>query len=286
MTGWGQHGPLAQAAGHDLNYIGLSGTLWYSGQPGEAPMTPPSIVGDVGGGALYLAVGVLAGVMSARATGRGQVVDAAIVDGSAHMMNLLLSLKAAGQFVTERGASILDGPYWYSTYRCADGRFISVGSLEPKFHALLIDKLGLAADPAFAHPHDRSAWPELKRRFADLFATRTRDEWCSLLEGTDACFAPVLDPEEAANHPHLVARGVYSSPNGMLQANAAPRFSGTPAGAPGVIPVTGADAEAILHDWMRVGRRSGSAASDWPFQAGRDEDLESPFNVTLPSHTP
>jgi acetyl-CoA hydrolase len=286
MTGWGQHGPLAQAAGHDLNYIGLAGALWYSGQPGESPMTPPSIVGDIGGGALYLAVGVLAGVMSARATGRGQVVDAAIVDGSAHMMNLLLSLKAAGQFVTERGASILDGPYWYSTYRCADGGFISVGSLEPKFHALLIDKLGLAADPAFARPYDRSAWPELKRRFADLFAKRTRGEWCALLEGTDACFAPVLDPEEAAKHPHLVARGVYSSPDGMLQASAAPRFSGTPAAAPGAIPVTGADNEAILRDWVLERPGSGSVAGDWQCRPRRAEDAESPFNVGLPSHTP
>jgi acetyl-CoA hydrolase len=193
------------------------------------------------------------------------------------MMNLLLSLKAAGQFVTQRGASILDGPYWYSTYRCADGGFISVGSLEPKFYAVLIDKLGLATDPAFARPRDRTGWPELKRRFAELFATRTRDEWCALLEGTDACFAPVLDPEEAAKHPHLVAREVYASPDGTLQANPAPRFSGTPAGAPGAIPVTDADADAIVRDWVLERRRSRSAASDWPSLLGRDEDLASPF---------
>src|SRR5262245_30370457 len=251
MTGWGQEGPLAQAAGHDLNYIALSGALWYSGQPGEAPMTPPSIVGDVGGGALYLAVGLLAGVMSARATGRGQVVDTAIVDGSAHMMNLLLSLKGAGQFVNERGGSILDGPHWYSTYRCADGRFISLGSLEPKFYALLLKKLGLESDPEFAKGYERRTWPDSKRRFADLFAQRARDEWCALLEGTDACFAPVLDLDEAAEHPHMAARAVYSRKDGLLQANPAPRFSVTQPDAPGPIPTRGADADAVLHHWLR-----------------------------------
>jgi crotonobetainyl-CoA:carnitine CoA-transferase CaiB-like acyl-CoA transferase len=256
MTGWGQHGPLAHAAGHDLNYIALSGALWYAGQPGEPPMTPPSVVGDVGGGALYLAVGVLAGVMSARATGRGQVVDAAIVDGSAHMMNLLLSLKGAGEFVTERGASILDGPHWYSTYRCADGGFISVGSLEPKFYRLLLGKLGLDADPDYAKPYDGRTWPGLKKRFTELFAQRTRDEWCALLEGTDACFAPVLDLDEAARHPHMVARGVYSDSGGVLQANPAPRFSGTPTGQPGAIPQRGADADAVLRDWAAKKRHS------------------------------
>src|SRR5262245_4423592 len=250
MTGWGQSGPLAHAAGHDLNYIALSGALWYSGQPGEAPMTPPSVVGDVGGGALYLAIGILAGVMSARATGRGQVVDAAIVDGSAHMMNLLLSLKGAGHFVTKRGASILDGPHWYSTYRCADGRFISVGSLEPKFYAILLGKLGLDQDPLFVNGYDSGRWPEAKQRFGELFAQRTRDEWCALLEGTDACFAPVLDPDEAAKHPHMIARGVYAYADGILQVNPAPRFSGTPPAPPGAIPAPGADAEAILRDWI------------------------------------
>ena len=204
---------------------------------------------DVGGGALYLAVGLLAAVMSARETGRGQIVDAAIVDGSAHMMNLLMSLRAAGRMVNERGASILDGPHWYSTYRCSDGRFISVGSLEPKFYKLLGEKLGLADDPAFANAYDPAAWPELKRRLANIFATRTQGEWRTLLEGTDACFAPVLDPDQAARHPHMAARGVYVEANGVLQAAPAPRFSGTPSPAPGPVPTRGADAEAILRDW-------------------------------------
>jgi len=228
MTGWGQHGPLAQAAGHDINYIALSGALWYAGEPGSPPITPPGLVGDIGGGALYLAVGLLAALLSARDTGKGQVVDAAIVDGSAHMMNLLLSLRAAGHFVTERGRSILDGPHWYATYRCADDRFISLGSLEPKFYALLRQKLGLADDPAFTNGYDPESWQDLRRRFEVLFRQRTRDEWSGLLEGPDTWFAPVLDPDEAASHPHMVARRVYVSVNGSIQAMPAPRFSGTP----------------------------------------------------------
>lgn len=249
MTGWGQQGPLAHAAGHDINYIGLSGALWYSGQPGEAPMAPPSLIGDVGGGGMYLAVGVLAGVMSARATGKGQVVDAAIVDGSAHMMNLMLGLKSSGQMVNERGRSILDGPHWYRSYVCADGNFISVGSLEPRFYRILLDKLGLADDPDFSKQNDPNAWPQLHARFTALFASRTRDEWCALLEGTDACFAPVLNPDEAANHPHMAARGVYSTVDGVLQANPAPRFSVTPAGEPGGIPLRGQHTADVMRDW-------------------------------------
>ncbi|RJF95755.1 CaiB/BaiF CoA transferase family protein [Noviherbaspirillum saxi] len=251
MTGWGQTGPLSHAAGHDLNYIGLSGALWWSGQPGEAPMAPPSLVGDVGGGAMYLAVGVLAGVMSARATGKGQVVDAAIVDGSAHMMNLMLGLKSAGQLPNERGRGILDGPHWYRSYRCADGNFITVGSLEPRFYRILLDKLGLTEDTNYAKQNEVNAWPRLHERFSVLFSTRTRDEWCALLEGTDACFAPVLNPDEAALHPHMVARNVYSTIDGVLQANPAPRFSGTPLSQPRPIPQRGQDADAVLNAWLK-----------------------------------
>ncbi|MDA8483415.1 CoA transferase [Pseudomonas resinovorans] len=249
MTGWGQHGPLAQAAGHDLNYIALSGALWWSGQPGDAPMSPPSLVGDIGGGSLYLAVGLLAGIMNARATGRGQVVDAAIVDGSAHMLNLMLGLKSAGQMHNERGVSLLDGPHWYRTYRCADGKFISVGAVEPRFYKLLLEKIGLKDDPAYAKGHDPAQWPLLHEGFVELFLTRTRDEWCALLEGTDACFAPVLDLDEAARHPHMVERGVYSRIDGVLQANPAPRFSVTQPAPPATIPVRGQDSEAVLRDW-------------------------------------
>lgn len=260
MTGWGQQGPLAQAAGHDLNYVALSGALWWSGQPGEAPMPPPSLVGDIGGGAMYLLVGLLAGIMSARATGEGQVIDAAIVDGSAHMMNLLLGLKSAGQFVNERGLSLLDGPHWYRTYRCADGKFVSIASAEPRFNKLLMEKIGLAGDPAYAGAYDAAKWPQLHERFVEVFATKTRDEWCALLEGTDACFAPVLNPDEAAAHPHMTARGVYDVIDGVLQANPAPRFSGTPAGRPGAIPLRGEHGEAVLKDWCRSD--VGAAAVD------------------------
>jgi acetyl-CoA hydrolase len=251
LTGWGQDGPLAQTAGHDINYLALSGALWYAGQPGEPPLPPPTLVGDVAGGALYLAIGLLAAAMSARGTGRGQVVDAAIVDGAAHMTNLLLSLRAAGLFTDERGKSILDGPHWYATYRCADGGFVTVGAVEPKFYRLLCEKLGVAADPEFADGYDSSKWPALKRRFTELFAQRTRDEWCALLEGTDACFAPVLTPGEAAAHPHMTARRVYDDEAGFLQASPAPRFSATPDLRPGSIARTGADDASVRADWLR-----------------------------------
>ncbi len=246
MTGWGQSGPLAQAAGHDNNYIALSGALWYAGNPGDPPVAPPTLIGDLGGGALYLAVGLLAGILHARTTGDGTVVDAAIVDGSAHLMNLPLALKAAGQMSFERGKSLLDGPHWFSTYRCADGKFITVGALERQFYALLLQKLGLADDAAFADGYDARRWPELKQRFAGLFATRTRDAWCELLEGTDACFAPVLTPEEAPRHPHNVAREIFTERNGMLQANPAPRFVSVEGNACGPVPNRGEHTDDIL----------------------------------------
>lgn len=250
MTGWGQEGPLAQAAGHDLNYIGLSGALWYAGQPGQPPLSPPSLVGDIGGGALYLTVGVLASVMSARQTGKGQVVDAAIVDGSAHMTSLLLSLAAGGAMALERGRSGLDGAFWYNSYRCADGGFITLASVEPKFYRQLIVKLGLLGDPDFEEQDDVERWPERRERFAALFATRSRADWCALLEGTDVCFAPVLNPIEAAAHPHMVARQVYHEFDGVLQAAPAPRFSGTPARGIGKVPARGADMDSVLADWL------------------------------------
>src|SRR5471032_3401737 len=168
MTGWGQHGPLAQAAGHDINYIALSGALWFSGQPGTPPMAPPTLVGDLGGGALYLALGLLAGILRARVDGQGQVVDAAIVDGSAHLMNLVLSAHAAGQQPFERGRGLLDGPHWYGSYACSDGHFVSIGALEPQFNALLFDKLGLAGDPDFRNAYDVRRWPALRERLAAL----------------------------------------------------------------------------------------------------------------------
>ncbi len=246
MTGWGQDGPLAQAAGHDLNYIALSGALWFSGQPGEAPMPPPALVGDVGGGALYLALGILGGLFAAQRGGTGQVIDAAIVDGSANMMNLLLSVHAAGQQPMARGQGLLDGAHWNATYACADGGFVSLCALEPQFNALLFSRLGLGDDPDFQNPYDTRRWGRLRERLAALFATRPRGHWVDLLEGTDACFAPVLTPIEAMAHPHMAARGVYSERDGVVQAAPAPRFSATPSGLPGPTPRRGEHGAKIL----------------------------------------
>ena len=246
LTGWGQTGPLASAAGHDINYASLSGAAWYAGEKGAAPVPPPTLVGDIGGGALYLAIGILAGIMRARETGEGAVVDAAIVDGSAHMMNLLYSLRAAGGMPDARGESMLDGAHFYGAYECAGGGWISIGPLEPKFYAELLVKLGLQDDADFAAQYDRAKWPALKARLAALFKTKTRDEWTALLEGTDVCFAPVLAPAEAAGHPHMAARGVLREIGGVLQAAAAPRFDGKAPPDPGAIPLAGQHTEEIL----------------------------------------
>jgi len=247
MTGWGQDGPLAQAAGHDNNYIALSGALHYAGSGEAPPVAPPTLVGDLGGGALYLALGLVSAILHARGGGKGQVIDAAIVDGSAHLMNLLLDLTATGVMREQRGTSVLDGPHWFNTYRCKDGRDITVGALEGKFYKLLLEKLGLSADRRFAAQHAAGQWPLQRAAFAELFAMRTRDEWCALLEGSDVCFAPVLAPSEAAQHPHMKARGTYAREGGVLQAMAAPRFSGTRTPeAPNAIPTVGQHNEEIL----------------------------------------
>lgn len=246
VTGWGQTGPLAEAAGHDLNYVGLSGAAWYSGEAGAAPVPPPAMVGDVGGGALYLAIGILAAVLRARQTGKGSVVDAAIVDGSAHMMQLLMSLRAAGGMPDARGHSMLDGAHFYNVYQCADGRWISVGALEPKFYALLLDKLGLKAESPFSPQMDSRNWPAARLEFARIFAAAPRSVWIERLEGTDVCFAPVLSPSESAAHPHMKARGIWREIDGVLQAAPAPRFDGaTP---PDPVPARdgAGDTDAIL----------------------------------------
>lgn len=248
LTGWGQTGPLSAAAGHDVNYAALTGALWHAGAAGDAPVPPPTLVGDVGGGALYLAVGILAGVMRARETGEGTVVDAAIVDGAAHMMNLLFSLRAAGGLPEERGQSMLDGAPFYDVYECADGGWISLGPLEPKFYAELLQRLDLAGDPDFANQYDQSKWPALKERLRDLFKSEPREHWTRLLHGTDVCFAPVLSPSEALRDPHMQARGVLREIDGVLQAAAAPRFAEAPPADPGAIPQPGEHAEEILKE--------------------------------------
>ena len=228
ITGWGQDGPLSQAAGHDINYIALSSALWYSGKPGDPPFASPTMVGDIGGGALYLTIGMLACILSAKSTGKGDVIDAAIVDGTGHMMNLIFSLKALGQVHNERGVSILDGPHWFDTYACKDGKFISVGSLEVKFYQILLERLGLQDDPEFKDQYDARKWPEQKQRLTKIFKTKTQAQWCDAMEGSDACFAPVLNPDEAAEHPHIKAREIFSHRNDNLEANSAPRFKNHP----------------------------------------------------------
>lgn len=223
MTGWGQTGPMSAMAGHDMNYIGLSGALWYASLPGQPPVAPPTLVGDIGGGALYLTVGMLAGILNARQTGKGTVVDAAIVDGSAHMMNLLMALRQSGPQNSDRGASLLDGPHWSRTYVCADGGFFSVQCLEPKFYAIFLGLMGLEDDPDFAQQFELKSWAQATQRLAGLFAAHPREHWTQVFAGSDACAAPVLSPDEALKHPLSTARGIWSD-EGALQAAPAPRF--------------------------------------------------------------
>src|SRR6056297_4168635 len=253
MTGWGQTGPRARTAGHDLNYIATSGALWYAAAPGDAPVTPPTLVGDVGGGALYLVAGILAGLLNAGRSGRGTVVDAAIVDGSAHMMALLMSMAPGGNLSQTRGQSLLDGPQWCRVYACKDGGYLSVQCLEPKFYAAFLTRLELADDPAFSAQYDRALWPVLTARLAGLFASQTADHWARLFDGSDACVAPVLSPWSAAEDPHMAARGVWSERDGILQPAPAPRFDGGRT-QPGDIPERGQHTDAILAALKASGR--------------------------------
>jgi alpha-methylacyl-CoA racemase len=222
MTGWGQHGPLAHAAGHDLNYVALTGLLSLSARNGEPPMVPPTVVGDASG-ALGLAFGMVCAILEARASGHGRVVDAAIVDVLAMLGTIAQWIRASGQLDSGQPSPFHDSPF-YDVYACADGQYITIGALEPQFYALLLDKLGLAdVDPALQY--DTATWPLLKQRLTALFASRPRSHWCALLEGSDACFAPVLTLAEAAVHPHNVARGIYSlAPSGAIDVASAPRF--------------------------------------------------------------
>jgi alpha-methylacyl-CoA racemase len=248
VTGWGQSGPLAQAAGHDLNYVALTGMLHAMGDADRPPPPPLNLVGDFGGGGMMLAFGVVCAMLEARTSGRGQVVDAAMTDGAALLGAMMAGLRARGSWSGVRGANLLDGgaPF-YATYACADGKYIAVGAIEPQFYAQLLALTG-ASDPAFARQWDRDDWPALKDRFAALFATRTRDAWCALLEGTDACFAPVLDMDEAPRHPHNAARATFVDVDGVTQPAPAPRFSRTP-GAVRPVAAPGQDGAAILADW-------------------------------------
>ena len=250
MTGWGQSGPLAHAAGHDIDYIALAGALHTFGERDRLPMPPLNLLGDFGGGGMYLVTGVLAAVLEARRSGRGQVVDCAMVDGVASLMSFIYAALARGEWRDERQSNLLDGgaPF-YATYRCADGEYIAVGALEPQFHAELIERLGLDT-AAFRDRDDPASWPRLRRVLEDTFARRTAAEWREILEGSDACFAPVLNFAEAGAHPHLAARGTIASLDGVPCPAPAPRFSRTPGK---LRPVSAEihDPDAIAAQWAR-----------------------------------
>jgi len=248
MTGWGQTGPYAKAAGHDMNYIAITGALHAIGTE-EKPIPPLNLVGDFGGGALYLAFGLMAGIISARETGKGQVIDCAMSDGAASLMAMFYGFKGAGMWKDERRSNLLDGgAHFYDTYQCADGKWISIGSIEPQFYALLLEKTGIT-DPEFANQMDRSAWPSLKAKLQDVLRTKTQAEWCAIMDATDICFAPVLDLEEAPKHAHNVARETFVTIEGVVQPAPAPRFSGTPGAIQGPPPKIGAHNDEALSQW-------------------------------------
>ncbi len=249
MTGWGQEGPLAHAAGHDINYISLAGALAHFGRFGAPPTAPLNMVGDYGGGGMFLAFGVVCGILEARTSGQGQVVDAAMVDGTAFLMGPMWGLRAMGSFTEERGTNLLDsGAPFYDVYETADGGWVSIGSIEPQFYAELLERTGVRHDDLPAQM-DRSGWPVLRERLTAVFKTKTRAEWTALLEGTDVCFAPVLPMSEAVAHPHVVSRGIVVEHDGIDQPAPAPRFSRTAPEIQGPAPVPGQDSEAVLADW-------------------------------------
>ena len=251
MTGWGQDGPYSQAAGHDINYISLAGALAHFGRQGEAPVPPLNMVGDFGGGGMFLAYGVVCGLLEAQKSGQGQVVDAAMVDGTAMLMAMFWGMKANGAFDEDnRGTNLLDtGSHFYDAYRCADGEYISLGSIEPQFYAELLKLTGLDSDPEFARQMDKDLWPHLKTRIRQVFETKTRDEWCKIMEHTDVCFAPVLTMSEAAEHPHNIARNLIIDVGGVPQPAPAPRFSRTVPTVDSQPAWPGQHSREVLVDW-------------------------------------
>jgi alpha-methylacyl-CoA racemase len=246
MTGWGQDGPLAPTAGHDIDYIAVSGALHPIGRAGERPVPPLNLVGDFGGGGMLLAIGILAALVERQRSGLGQVVDAAMVDGSALLTSFIYGLRARGGWRDERGVNLLDGgaPF-YDTYLTADDRYVAVGALEPQFYAALLAGLGLAGADLPAQL-DVAGWPVLRQRFAEIFATRTRDEWAAVFAGTDACVAPVLSPAEAAGHQHNRARAVFADIGGVVQPSPAPRFGRSTTGTPAPPARPGSDTDSVL----------------------------------------
>jgi alpha-methylacyl-CoA racemase len=266
MTGWGQEGPLAQAAGHDINYIALSGALHSIGRKGEAPVPPLNLVGDFGGGALYLALGVVAGLLESQKSGKGQVVDAAMVDGAASLMTAIYGMHGAGFWNDQRGDNILDtGAHYYDVYETKDGKHVAIGSIEAKFYAELLRLSGLQGEE-LPHQQDRKSWPKMKERLKTLFRTKTRDEWSKIMEGSDICFAPVLSMAEAPKHPHNKHRGTFIEEGGVTQPGPAPRFSRTPSKIQRPPARPGEHTEEALRDWgfansdVETLRKSGAIA--------------------------
>lgn len=247
MTGWGQEGPMAKVAGHDINYIALAGALHGFGRAGEKPVPPINLVGDFGGGGMLLAFGMLCALLETQRSGKGQVIDAAMIDGSALLMTMIHSFMAMGIWQDDRGVNLLDtGAHFYDVYETADGKYISLGAIEPQFYADFFARVGLADDPELKQQLLMPQWPALKRKLEALFKTRSRDDWCALLEGTDACFAPVLSLSEAPQHPHMKARGVFTRAFGVTQPAPAPRFSRTPASLPRAPSLPGSDTQDVL----------------------------------------
>ena len=249
MTGWGQQGPLATAAGHDINYIALAGALHAMGNADRPPAPPLNLVGDFGGGGMYLLCGILAALLERHRSGKGQVVDAAMVDGTASLLSAFYGLLATGKWQDKRESNYLDGgAHFYNSYQCADGKFVAIGSIEPQFYALLLEKCGID-DPAFREQLNPAQWPLLKQKLAAVFMTRSQKEWCQLLEGSDVCFAPVLDLTEAPQHPHLKSRETFTEAFGVVQPAPAPRFSRTPGKIQGPAALAGEHSIAILGEW-------------------------------------
>ncbi len=249
MTGWGQTGPMAQAAGHDINYISLAGALHAMGHEDRAPTPPLNLVGDFGGGGMYLLAGLLAAYIEAQKSGRGPVVEAAMTDGTASLLTAFFGLRALGRWTDQRASNYLDGgAHYYGCYTCSDGKFISIGSIEPKFYALLLDKLDIE-DDEFQAQNERDCWSTLRGKLETLFLTRTRDDWCAILENTDVCFAPVLSMAEAPGHPHNIARKTFVEVDGVTQPAPAPRFSRTQGEIQGPAARVGEHSEEVLKEW-------------------------------------
>ncbi len=260
MTGWGQEGRLAPAVGHDINYIALVGALHSIGRKGEAPVPPLNLVGDFGGGGVYLALGVVGALLEAQKSGKGQVIDVAMIDGAASLMTAIYGLRAAGRWTDQRGDNILDtGAHYYNVYETQDGKYISVGSIEPKFYTELLRLTGLENEE-LPRQNDKPSWPTFTERLTAIFRTKTRDEWCAILEGSDVCFAPVLSMQEAPSHPHNRERGTFIELEGVVQPAPAPRFSRTPS--------------SIQRPPANPGEHTKEALRDWGFDASELEQLQ------------